>query len=70
MEKLDKVIAGLECCLSEDRDCDDCVYRYNPRDELCRQIERDALELLKEYRKCLRFCGIRQYGMEGLNGND
>ena len=26
MEKLNKVIAGLECCLDEDKKCRECPY--------------------------------------------
>lgn len=48
-----KVIKGLECCLAYRTDsgtdsvsCEDCPYHGTDSD--CWQVERDALELLKE----------------------
>ena len=72
MEKLNKIIVGLECCGAEDR-CLSCPYKDvgEPTDLDCiAELAKEAVELLKEYRSCLMGCGIRQYGMEGLNGND
>lgn len=68
MEKLDKVIAGLESC-GEDDKCLSCPYKDvgEPTDLDCvKALSGDAVELLREYERCLSFCGIRQYGMEGL----
>jgi hypothetical protein len=64
MEKLDKVIAGLECCgRPNPTNCFECPYRD---DDVCHDtMYQDVLERLKEYRSCLTGCG----GMEGLNGN-
>lgn len=76
MEKLDKVIAGLECCSEATDTVNVCPMRcpyYDKRDgeKVCLDLlQEDALELLREYQSCLTVCGIRQYGMEGLNGND
>jgi hypothetical protein len=65
MEKLDKVIAGLECCQNEDSPCDkNCPYfKGYVLDDCTDRLRDDALEVLKEYRGCLTGCGIRQYGM-------
>lgn len=47
MEKLDKVIAGLECC-TEER-CNGCPYLEY--EQYCMAVlGKDALDLLKEYR--------------------
>lgn len=60
MDKLEKVIKGLDCCIghgkpaphlgNEPRDCENCPYsRTNGMNNaLCfRQLQRDALEMLK-----------------------
>ena len=45
MEKLDKVIAGLECCADLNRGCNDCPYTD---DEYCEvALMKDALRILK-----------------------
>ena len=44
MADREKVIRGLECCLSAWRKCDKCPYKP-PR---CEDLRRDALELLAE----------------------
>ena len=41
----EKVIQGLECCSKDKDHCNECPY-YSEED--CWQLERDALELLKE----------------------
>lgn len=57
MEKLDKVIAGLECCSEAKDTVNICPMRcpyYGERDgeKVCLDIlMADALELLKEYRE-------------------
>lgn len=74
MVKPDKVIAGLEFCGEANKSVDACLmmcpyYGERDGDKVCMDfLMEDALELLKEYRGCLIGCGIRQYGMEGLNG--
>lgn len=71
MVELDKVIAGLEFCGEANKSVDACLamcpyYGERDGDKVCMDfLMEDALELLKEYRKCLSCCGIRQYGMEG-----
>ena len=52
MEKLDKVIAGLECCRNDDISCKyNCPYfeKYT-LDNCTDRLKGDALDLLKEYR--------------------
>ena len=51
MADIEKVIKGLECCTSENGqlNCEDCPYRK--RNNFCDNLERDALELLKEQKK-------------------
>lgn len=50
MEKLDKVIAGLECC-TEER-CKGCPYLEH--EQYCMGVlEKDALEMLKDYRELM-----------------
>ena len=44
MQKLEKVIKGLETCTDNNVDCSSCPYRNN-----CGDIGFDTLELLKEY---------------------
>ena len=51
MKKLDKVIAGLECCADLDRDCKDCPYEDLDYCEI--PLMKDAAELLKEYRELM-----------------
>lgn len=51
MEKADKVIAGLECCLDEDKSCaDNCPYFKGAYelDGCMDDMLAEALELLKE----------------------
>ena len=52
MEKLDRVIEALEHC--ETLACNGCEYNDNRKGGWnCRQMHRDALDLLKDYkRKC------------------
>lgn len=57
MEKLEKVIKGLECCTSADYDnweqiCAECPYN-NGRPH-CADLERDALEILKSVKEALK----------------
>lgn len=61
MEKLDKVMRALTCCLvNEDEPCEvGCPYAG--AEGCVDKVMVDALEELKEYRKCLTGCGIRQY---------
>lgn len=50
MEKLNKVIAGLECCLSEDKSCEEhCPYFMGEYklDGCIDDVMADALEVLK-----------------------
>lgn len=50
MEKLSKVIAGLECCT--ERCCTKCPYLE--QEMYCMSVlEKDALDLLKEYRELM-----------------
>ena len=51
MDKLDKVLEGLDCCLKGK--CSMCPYKYNGYSGMdCRiQSTRDAYELLKEYKQ-------------------
>ena len=52
MEKLDKVIAGLECCGTDaapDR-CPSCPYEHSIDLTCVADLMDDALELLKDYR--------------------
>ena len=54
MEKLNKAIAGLECCLDEDRSCRDSCPYFKGSYELDGCMDDmlvDALEVLKEYRR-------------------
>lgn len=58
MEKLDKVIRGLECCINgENNGCDvpsNCPYGDCNVEGTCEcilELEKDALDLLKEYRE-------------------
>ena len=61
MEKLNKVIAGLECCrINEDVPCE-VGCPYSGVEGCVDKVMLDALEVLKEYRGCLTGCGIRQY---------
>ena len=51
MEKLDKVIAGLECCT--ERRCTSCPYLE--QEMYCMTVlEKDALELLREQNRLIR----------------
>lgn len=54
MPEMEKVIAGLECCIMRDPDdklrCTECPYKY-PVDAYClNRLKTDALELLKGFR--------------------
>ena len=52
MDKLEKVIKGLECCIDDGHFyyLDKCPYRDEP--DGCKYVlNKDALELLKAYRK-------------------
>lgn len=51
MEKLDKVIAGLEHCQDKDCGCEGCPYFDDTDCE--NQVMKDAVELLKEYRELM-----------------
>lgn len=44
---LSKVIAALECCVSENKDCFDCPYEQICESRGGMAVEQDALELLK-----------------------
>lgn len=48
MEKLDKVIAGIEKCWFGDDVCGGCLYAGSADDGCGRNLERDTLEVLKE----------------------
>ena len=65
MVELDKVIRALECCTGDqDSSCEgNCPYfKGYYLDDCTDRLKADALEVLKEYQKCLTGCGIRQYG--------
>lgn len=49
MEKLDKVIAGLDCCADVDRTCEGCPYEDRDYCEI--PLMKDALDLLKDYKR-------------------
>jgi hypothetical protein len=51
VEKLNKVIAGLEHCRDKDRGCEGCPYFDDTDCE--NQVMKDAVELLKEYRELM-----------------
>lgn len=56
MEKLNKVIVGLECCLS-DADCDKCCPYFKGEyklDGCMDEMMAEALEVLKEYKLLLQ----------------
>ena len=53
MEKLNEVIRGLECCLSEDMSCAEncpCFKGQYVMDGCMDDLLAEALELLKEYK--------------------
>ena len=54
----DKVLKGLECCTADDERfdlCKACPYRAMPGAKSnCLQLEKDALELLKEQDEIIR----------------
>lgn len=63
MEKLEKVIAGLECCTDEERDCKDCPYdcgEMGCMDDLMREA-RGVLSGIRGYLECeIRISNERQ----------
>lgn len=52
MTKLQTVLKGLECCTADDERfdlCKSCPYKSEPGQKgNCMQLEKDALEVLKE----------------------
>ena len=62
MVDLEKVIKGYECCLRIDGGCKECPYWDRTNSNKCEgNLKKDALELLKEYKKHL------QNDLENLN---
>ena len=65
MADIEKVIKGLECCycnFPKTMDCNNCPYdKICYHDKACSLMLRDALQLLKEYKKHL------QNDLENLN---
>ena len=49
---MEKVIKGLECCL-HNNDCKNCPYKeeYDPNFDCIDRTRKDAIELLKEYKR-------------------
>lgn len=79
MEKLNKVIAGLECCLDEDRSCrDNCPYfkGYYMLDGCMDDLLAEALEVLRSgsgdliSRAALMKFPIRIDHYDKVNGNE
>lgn len=60
MEKLNKIIAGLECCCEDDR-CLSCPYKDvgHPGDLDCiKVLAEDALNLLKDMKIAVTAAGV------------
>lgn len=61
MNRLEKVVKGLECCINPngkpmDRDCKECPYNVGDKDDTCISViplMEDALQLLKKYESAL-----------------
>lgn len=53
---LSKVIAALECCVSENKDCFDCPYEWICESRGGMAVEQDALELLRSIPRTCEEC--------------
>ena len=72
MNKLEKVIKGLECCFAPQAKCkDDCPYDNEGNVPFCtKSLGKDAIELLKEPKKTkeeVLFAIVSAIGYESVN---